>query len=60
MKKEELAEQVTRLIKDKTTGALTTHSLMELGMTRDEANELLEMLARDGVVRLVPLVSGSN
>ena len=62
MKKEQnnLSENPMAFLTDKPDGSFTTEDLMRAGMTRDEANSIIEQLARDGVVRLVPIVSGLN
>jgi hypothetical protein len=62
MKKEQnnLSENPMVFLTDRPDGSFTTDDLMRAGFTRDEANSIMEQLAIDGVVRLVPLVSGSN
>jgi hypothetical protein len=54
------ADNPMSFLTDNPNGMFTTEDLMKAGMTRDEANSIMERLARDGVVRLVPIVSGLN
>jgi hypothetical protein len=54
------AESPMSFLTDNPNGMFTTEDLMKAGMTRDEANSIMEQLAIDGVVRLVPIVSGLN
>jgi hypothetical protein len=62
MKKQQnnLSENPMAFLTDRPDGSFTTEDLMKTGMTRDEANSIMESLAEQGVVRLIPLVSGLN
>lgn len=60
MEQNELPEGPMAFLTDRKDGMFTTKDLMWLGLTRDEANEIMEQLCRDGVVRLLPVVSGKN
>jgi hypothetical protein len=60
MEQNNLSENPMAFLTNRPDGSFTTEDLMRAGFTRDEANSIMEQLARDGVVRLVPLVSGSN
>jgi len=41
-------------------GSFATEDLMKVGFSREEANDIMEYLAEQGVVRLIPIVSGLN
>ncbi|MBB5439388.1 hypothetical protein HDC92_003081 [Pedobacter sp. AK017] len=60
MEQNELPENPMAFLTGRKDGVFTTEDLMRLGLTRDEANKVMKQLCRDGVVRLVPVVSGMN
>jgi hypothetical protein len=60
MEQNNLSENPMAFLTNRFDGSFTTEDLMKGGMTRDEANSIMESLAEQGVVRLIPLVSGLN
>ncbi|ACU05056.1 type IV toxin-antitoxin system AbiEi family antitoxin domain-containing protein [Pedobacter heparinus] len=60
MEQNELSENPLAFLIHRKDGVFTTEDLMRLGLTRDEANKIMEQLCRDGVVQLVPVISGIN
>ncbi len=43
-----------------TSGVFTTEDLMRIGLSREQANEIIERLSDDELATIIPIVSTSN